>query len=162
MKLGKLFVAELAAVIVVLIIIVVVVQVSPSLAASEQSTSIGTYNTKEYAADTINIVKGDSFSTAFDYSSYEPAILAIDLTFSSVQTPGYLSLICNGRYVGQVYASSGNTHTSLSAISVSGSEWIKPPSAYSPAFSNQIIFSSDIDQGFEGTFEYQINLKGSR
>ena len=162
MKLGKLFVAELAVVTVVLIVVVVLVEVNPSLAVSSQSTPIGAFKTKVYAADTVIITKGDAFSTQFDYSSYEPAILNIDVTATNIQTPGYLSFTCNGRYVGSVYVSPENIHASISAITLSGSEWIKPPSAYSNAFSNQIIFSSDSDQGFVGTFDYQINLKGSR
>lgn len=162
MKLGKIFVAELAVVIVVLLVIVVVVEVNPSLAASKQAQLIGAFNTKEYAADSVTIAKGQAFTTSFDYSSYEPAILAIDVKFSNIQTPGTLSFTINGRYVGSVYASPSNPHTSISAITFSNSEWIKPPSAYSNAFSNQVIFSSDNDKGFEGTFDYQINLRGSR
>jgi hypothetical protein len=162
LKLRKLFVAELAVVIIVLIAVVVVVQVNPTLAASQQSATIGAFNSKIYANDKVTVVKGDTYSTTFDYSSYEPAILVIDLTFSNIQSSGYLSVICNGRYVGSVYASANNPHTSMSAITLSGSEWVKPPSAYSTTFVNQIIIQSDLDQGYDGTFAYQISLKGSR
>jgi hypothetical protein len=162
LKLRKLFVTELAIVIIVLIAVVVVVEVNPALAGSSQSAPIGVFNSKIYAADTVLIAKGESFSTSFDYSSYEPAILVIDVHFSDIQSAGTLNLMCNGRYLGSVYGSPDNPQASLSAISVSGSEWIKPPSAYSSSFSNQIIFASDSDQGFAGTFNYQVTLKGSR
>jgi hypothetical protein len=162
LKLGKLFVAELAIVIIVLVVIVVVVEVNPTLAASKHSAPIGTYNTKEYAADTVTINKGDAFGAAFEYSSYEPAILVINVKFTDIQTPGYIGFSANGRYIGSIYASPDNPQTSISAISIAGSEWVKPPSAYSSAFSNEVIFSSDSNNGFAGTFDYQINLKGSR
>ncbi len=161
MKLGKLFAAELAVVLVALIVVVVVVEVNPALAGSEQSQNIGAFKEKLYVQDTVSIAKGESWGTSFEYSSYEPAILLMYVSFTDVQAPGYLGVTCNGRYVGRVYGNE-KSHTSLSAISMAGAEWVKPPSAYSEAFTNQIIFSSDADKGFAGTFSYQISLKGSR
>jgi len=159
LKLGKLFFAELAIVIVALIVAVVVVEVSPNL--SKRSTTIGAYNAKAYATDTIAILKGEAFSTSFDYSGYEPAILVIDVTASDVQSQGYLSFVCNGRFLSSVYVSSDNQRASISAITLAGAEWVKSPSAYTEAYSNQIDFLSDSDTGFEGTFDYQIDLKGT-
>ena len=161
MKLRKLFVAELALVFTVLIVIVVVVEVNPALGGSTQSQDIGAFNQKLFSQGAVSITRATSFSTSFDYSSYEPAVLVIDLKFSTIQSPGTLSATCNGRYIGSVYAAD-KSHATFSAISMSGTEWVKPPSAYSSAFTNQIIFSSDADQGFEGIFTYQISLRGSR
>jgi hypothetical protein len=162
LKLSKLFLGEVAIVLVVLIVIVVFVEGNSSLATSTQSAPIGAYNQKTYAQDIITIAKGEAYSSVFDYSSYEPAILKIDLTVTGTVSAGYLDLTCNGRYVGSVYVSADTHHALISAISITGAEWVKPPSAYSNAFSNEVAFASNAEDGFEGTFSFQINLKGSR
>jgi hypothetical protein len=162
LKLRKLFVTELAIVIVVLTVIIVVVEVNPALAGASQSAPIGAFNSKIYASDAVTVLKGDTASASFDYSSFEPAILVVNLHFSDVQSAGSLTVVCNDRYVGTINVSPSNPDASISAVSVSGSEWIKPPSAYSNSFSNQIVFVSDSDVGCVGTFGYQIILKGSR
>ena len=148
---------------VVLMVIVVAIEVNPTLSGSSQTAPIGAFNGKIYSTDTVAIGRGQSFSAAFDYQSYEPAILVIDVQCSDIQNAGVLSIICNGRYVGSIQVSPDKPTGALSAISVCGSEWVKPPSAYSTvAFTNQVIVSSDYDTGFEGTVKYQISLKGSQ
>jgi hypothetical protein len=161
LKLGKLFLVEIAVVLVVLVAVVIVVEVNPALASS-QTSQIGAYNQKLYDQDTVSISKGQTSTTSFKYSSYEPVILEVDFTFSDVQSPGYISCTCNGRYLGIVYASQNNQHSSMSAVSFSGSDIVKSPSTYSNAYTKQVYFTSFYEQGFEGTFSYQINLKGTR
>jgi hypothetical protein len=161
LKLGRLFFIEISVIITVLIVTVIIIQVDPSLAGSKQAQLIGAYNQKVIGKDTITIAKGDAFSTQFGYSSFEPAVLVLDLTFTSCQSSGYLNLECNGRYIGTILVTPDNHHTIVSAISVTGAEWVKPPSLYSDTFTNQIIFSSDSSNGYAGTFDFQIRLKGS-
>jgi hypothetical protein len=162
LKLSKLFVAELAAIVIVVVVVVVFVEVNPALAAGNQTAPIGAFNQKLYSQNSVRISRGEEFTTSFDYSSYEPAILVVDVTFSDAQTQGALDVTCNGRYIGSVYGQSNNARASVCAISFSGTDWVKPPSAYSNAYTNQIIFSSDYNRGFEGVFNYQVSLKGSR
>jgi hypothetical protein len=162
LKLGKLFLIEIAVVLVVLIVVVSVVAVTPALSGKKNTLPIGAYNQKLFVEDTIPIAKGQAFSERFDYFSYEPAILVIDLTFSGVVSDGTLGLQCNGRSIGIVNASSTSRQSEISVFTFSGTEWVKGPSTYSDAFTNQIIFYSSPSEGFEGTFNVQISIKGSR
>ncbi len=161
MKIGKLFFAEIFVIITVLVVTVVVIQVDPSLAGSKQAQVIGAFNQNVIGQDTITIVKGDAFSTQFEYSSFEPAIFVLDLTFRDSQSSGYLTLQLNGRYIGSIFVTPEKHQATISAISLTGAEWVKPPSAYSNSFTNQIIFSSDSSDGYVGTFDFQISLNGS-
>jgi hypothetical protein len=162
LKLKKLFAIEIASVIVVLVIIMFFVEVTPYLVSSKPNAQIGVYNQKEFAKDIVTLASGQTASAQFNYSTYDPAILIIDLTFQNWQTPGYLSLYCNGRIIATVYASTANPEIHFTTISVSGWDWVKPPSTNSFTYGNEVTFSSEPQNGYEGTFSYQISIRGSR
>jgi hypothetical protein len=162
LKLKKLLFVEIATVAIVLVAILFFVEVSPYLASSKPNSQIGLYNQKEFARDNVTLAVGQTAGAQFNYSSYDPAILVIDLAFQNWQTPGYLSLYCNGRIIATIYASSSNPTVRFTTISVSGWDWVKPPSLNSFTYGNEVTFSSDPQNGYEGTFDYQISIRGSR
>ena len=162
MKLKKLLFVEIAAVAIVLVVILFFVEVSPYLASSKPNSQIGLYNQKEFARGNVTLTVGQTAGAQFNYSSYDPAILVIDLAFQNWQTPGYLSLYCNGLIIATIYASSSNPTVRFTTISVSGWDWVKPPSLNSFTYGNEVTFSSEPQNGYEGTFDYQISIRGSR
>ena len=162
MKLKKLFVIEIASAVNILLVILVMVEVTPYLASANQNNQIGMYNQREFAQGKVTLTHGQSVSAQFNYSSYDPAILVIDITFQSWQNAGHLSLYCNGRLIATINASPDNQNVRFSTISVSGWDWVKPPSVNSYTYGNQVTFISEPENGYEGDFNYQISIRGSR
>lgn len=161
MKFKKLLMVEVASIITILSLVIVFVEVTPNLVSSSEQ-SIGVYNQKEFAIGTATLRVGEMASAQFNYSTFDPAILVIDLTFQNWQTPGDLSILCNGRNVATVLASTDNHTIRITTISVSGRDWVKPPSVNSYTYGNEVTFKSEPQNGFEGTFSYNINIRGSR
>ena len=162
MKLKKLIAVEIASAVIILVVILIMVEVSPYLASANQNNQIGMYNQKEFAKGEVTITKGQIAGAQFNYSTYDPAILIVDLAFQNWQTPGHLSLYCNGILIATINASPDNPNVHFSTISVSGWDWVKPPSINSYTYGNEITFISDPDSGYEGDFSYQISIRGSR
>jgi hypothetical protein len=162
LKLKKLLAIEIASAIIVLAVVLVVVEVTPYLSSSQANAQIGTFNEKVFAKGTLTLALGQSASAQFNYSTYDPAILVVDLTFQDWQVPGNLSMYCNGRLISTIYATPDNPTVRLTTISVSGWEWVKSPSIDSFTYGNEVTFVSDPADGFEGTFNYQIDIRGSR
>jgi hypothetical protein len=162
LKLKKLFAAEIAIVVIILVAVLVIVEVTPYLASANQNNQIGMYNQKEFAHGTLNLAKGQIASAQFNYSTYDPAILIIDMAFQDWQSSGHLSLYCNGKLIATINASPDNPTVHFSTISVSGWDWVKPPSINSFTYGNEVTFVSDPETGYEGNFDYQISIRGSR
>jgi hypothetical protein len=162
LKLKKLFAVEIASAVIVLLVILVIVEVTPYLASANQNSQIGMYNQKEFAQGTVTLTQGQITSAQFNYSTYDPAILIVDISFQSWQNSGHLSLYCNGRLIATINASPDNPNVRFSTISVSGWDWVKPPSVNSYTYGNQVTFISDPENGYEGDFNYQISIRGSR
>jgi hypothetical protein len=162
LKLKKLIAVEIASAVIILVVILIMVEVTPYLASANQNNQIGMYNQKEFAKGEVTITKGQITGAQFNYSTYDPAILIVDLKFQSWQTPGHLSLYCNGIIIATINASPDNPNVRFSTISVSGWDWVKPPSINSYTYGNEITFISDPDSGYEGDFGYQISIRGSR
>jgi hypothetical protein len=162
LKLKKLFLVEIVTVVVILVFIMLFVEVTPYLASSKPNSQIGVYNQKEFASDLVTLAIGESAYARFNYSTYDPAILVIDLSFQNWQTPGYLTLYCNGRIIATVYASSSNPTMHFTTISVSGWDWVQPPSLNSFTYGNEVTFTSEPQNGYEGTFSCVISIRGSR
>ena len=161
MKFKKLLILEVIAIIVIVSIVLVIVEGVPSFVSSSQA-SIGVYNQREYAKGVITLGTGEIASAQFNYSSFDPAILVIDLSFKNWQTTGSLTILCNGRNIATILASPDYPTTRLTTISVSGWDWVKPPSINSFTYGNEVTFQSEPKNGFEGTFNYQISIRGSR
>ncbi len=162
MKLKKLFIIEIALVAIVLVAAMVFVEVTPYLASASQNDSVGIYNERIFAEGTVTLSMGGSAGAQFNYSTYDPAILVIDLAFQTWDNSGFLSLYCNGRRIASFLASPQNPTVRLTTISVSGWEWVKPPSTNTYTYGNEVQFTSRSEDGYVGAFEYTISIRGSR
>jgi hypothetical protein len=166
LNLKKLFLAEIAAVIIVIVIVVIFVEITPYLAASNQG-QIGVYNQRVYAQKTVTLQAGQVASIRFNYSTYDPAILVVNLKFQDWQKPGNLSVYCNGILIDTFSAQPSSPEVKSTTVTFSGYDLVKPPSAklgiiYQYDYGNEITFMSPFQTGFEGTFNYQISIRGSR
>lgn len=162
LNLKKLFLVEIASIIVIVVVVAVVIEVTPYLASSKPDPSIGVYNEKEFARGTVTLGTGQTASAQFNYTTFDPAILVIDLTFQNWQKPGYLSMYCNGRGIGRILATPNDPTVHMTVISVSGKDWVKPWSIRSFTYGNEVSFVSESENGYEGTFSYQVDIRGSR
>ena len=167
MKLKKIITLEIASVAVVLVVVLAFVEITPYLVSSNQNNQIGVFDQREFAKNTVSLLAGQKASCRFNYSSFDPAILVVDLAFQSWQTPGYLSLYCNGILIVTIEATQRNSDVQLTSITVSGYDLVKPHYQLSQVFStytygNEISFVSSVEKGYEGTFSYKISIRGSR
>jgi hypothetical protein len=169
LKLKKLFAIEISVAAVILVIILLVVEVTPYLDSSKPESQIGLYNQRVFAEGKATVSAGQPVSAWFNYSSFDPPIMVFDLTFQSWQTSGALSIYCNGLRIATIDASPDNPHVVVTAIAVSGLDLVKtradlvfPGTANAYFYGNQIAFTPDPGNGYEGSFGYQISLRGSR
>jgi hypothetical protein len=162
LKLKSLFAIEIASAIIVVVVVLFVVEVNPYLLSSKSSSQIGVYNEKVYAKGNATLDLGQIVSAQFNYSTYDPAILVVDLTFQNWEVPGDLSVYCNGLLVATIHATPDNPTARLNMISVSGWDWVKPPTIDAYTYGNEVSFESDPQTGYQGTFSYQIDIRGSR
>ena len=167
MNLKKTFVAEIAIIILVIIIVAVFVEISPFLSASNQTGQIGVYNQRQFGQDTVTLGRGQRASSMFNYTTYDPAILVVDLTFKDWKNSGSLSLFCNGILLDTFEVAPGNPSLESTTVTFSGFDLVKPPQSKIAvssvfAYGNEISFYSPQDNGYEGTFSYQVNIRGSR
>jgi hypothetical protein len=153
---------EIVSVVVILVVILGVVEVTPYLASANQNSQIGVYNQREFAKGSVTLAEGQSASAQFNYTTYDPAILVVDLSFQSWQTPGPLSLYCNGRIIATIQATKDTPEVHFSTISVSGWDYVKSPSINSFTYGNEVTFVSAPENGYSGDFNYQISIRGSR
>ncbi len=167
LNLKKLFVAEIAIIVLVIVVVAVFVEISPFLAVSNQTGQIGVYNQRLYAQNTVTLEQAQSVSSMFNYTTYDPAILVVDLAFKDWQKSGILSMYCNGILIDTFEANPSNPSVESTTVTFSGFDLVKPPPsklAVSSVFTygNEISFVSPQDGGFEGSFSYQVNIRGSR
>ena len=160
MRSRRLVVVEITILVATLLLVVAIVEIVPFLNPSKQRDSIGLYQEREYAKGNVTLASGEWSSVRFTYTSYDPAILTLDIAFLTWKSPGYLILRCNNRVFASVLVQPENSSLSFTIISVSGREWIEPPSSMFGV--NEITFESDPNNGYEGTFSYRISVRGSR
>ena len=162
MKLGKLLVAEISILAIAFAVVLFFVQIIPSLGSSKEQSTIGMYKEIEITAGNITVIVGEPVDAQFNYSSYEPAILQLNIEFRTWITEGYLSLSCNGREITTIQATSQHPKIAFTIITFANAEWVKPPSVNSDFYPNVITFFSDYQNGYEGTLNYEVKLRGSR
>jgi hypothetical protein len=163
MELKKLIIVEIAVVIIVLIVVMTFVEIIPNLASSQQNTSIGVYNQKTFGTGNVTLARGTtSQSVKFNYTTFDPAILVLDLNFQTWRAPGNVTISVNGNVLATIYASPEKPQIKLTSITCSGKDLVEPLSKNSPFIGNTIYFSSQTSEGYEGTFSYQISIRGSR
>jgi hypothetical protein len=155
-------IVELAVAVVVVGVVLFLVEVNPYLISTKPSSSISVYSQKEFGNATITLSPGQSATARFNYSTYDPAILVIDLTFQNWRAPGDLSIYINGSPISTIYAPPGKPQTRLSIVSFSGQDWVKAPGPDSFTYGNEITFVSEPVDGYDGTITYQISIRGSR
>ena len=163
------FAFEIATTVIVLVVIMVSIEVVPYLAASKENDQISMYTQKQFAEGNATLTAGLTASVRFNYSSYDPAILVVGLTFQTWQKPGDLAVYCNGKLISTVSATPQAPQVDLNVVSLSGLDLVKPkpnipyfqvPDAYT--YGNEITFTTPVQNGYEGTFSYQIMIRGSR
>jgi hypothetical protein len=167
MKLKKLIIAEIVLVAVMLIVVLVVIEDIPYLEGSQQNSSVSMYQEREYGKGNVTLARGENARTRFNYSTYDPSILVIELSFQSWLSPGNLTLLCNGEQFASFVATPEKPTMSLSVISLSGQDWLRtysstaPSTASNSTLENEITFSSEPLIGYAGTFNYRIAVRGS-
>jgi hypothetical protein len=166
-SLQKILMVEIFAIIIVVVFVAIFVEVTPYLAASKQSDQIGVFNQRIYDQQTVTLQAGQRASSRFNYTTYDPAILVVDLKFQNWLTPGNLSLYCNGILIGSFAATPNNPDVQLTTVTFSGYDLVKPPTPKSGisflfSYGNEISIQSPDRNGYEGTFNYQISIRGSR
>jgi hypothetical protein len=166
-NLKKLIVFEIVAVIVAVALITVFVGITPYLGSSGQNGQIGVFNQREYIQKTAAIQPGQIASSRFNYTTFDPAILVVELRFENWQKPGKLSMYCNGILIDTFDATPNNPYVKSTTVTFSGFDLVKPPASrlgitYQFAYGNEISFLSPIENGYAGTFNYQISIRGSR
>ena len=167
MNLKKLMIFEIIGVIIAFLVITIFVGVTPYLASSGQTGQIGVYNQREFVQKTVALKAGQLESSRFNYTTYDPAILVIELTFKEWQKPGYLSIYCNGILIDTFNATSNTPYIKSTTVTFSGLDLVKPPESrlgmsFQFSYGNEISFISQVENGFEGTFNYKISIRGSR
>ena len=156
----RLLTVEIMLLVVALLSVVAFVEIAPFLRPSRQSYSIGLYREREYARGNVTLASGQRSSVRFTYTSYDPAILTLDVTFLTWESSGHLVFRCNNRIFASVFASPENPVVSFIVVTFSGREWVEPPSSMFGL--NEIAFESELENGYEGMFDYRISVRGSR
>lgn len=163
MELKKIIMIEVIVVAIVLVGVMAFVGIIPYLASSQQSRSIGVYNEKVFDEGNVTIDRGETIpSETFNYTSFDPAILVLDLDFQTWKAPGNLTISVNGFNFATISPDPETPHISLNSVSFSGKDLVKPYSVKSILSINQVDFSSKADEGYAGTFSYRISIRGSR
>jgi hypothetical protein len=166
-KLKKLIITEIALVAVILVVALIVIEGIPYLEGSQQTSSVSMYQEREYGKGNVTLARGENARTRFNYSTYDPSILVIELSFQNWQSPGNLTLLCNGKQFASFVATPEKPIMSLSVTSVSGQDWLRtylstaPSTASNSTLDNEITFSSEPLSGYAGTFDYRIAVRGS-
>jgi hypothetical protein len=167
LNLKRLIVVEVGAVIIALVLIVVFVGITPYLSSSGQNGQIGVYNQRVYTQKTATVQSGQIASSRFNYTTFDPAILVVELRFLDWQKSGKLSMYCNGILIDTFDATPSNPYLKSTTVTFSGFDLVKPPASrlgmtYQFEYGNEVTFLSPIENGYEGTFNYQISIRGSR
>jgi len=160
LKIGKLFVAEIAVLSAVVLLVVSFAEFAPYLWSSRSQGKIGLYEEREFLRGNLMLAVGESMIVNFSYPTYDPAILVFKISFLDLEMPGYFTLLCNYRTLATVFVDSGDSDFSFTGISFSGRDWVEPVSGMSGL--SEITFQSESKDGFAGRFDYQINARGSR
>ncbi len=149
--------------VVVLVAVIVFVGLTPYLSSSQKNRAVGVYNERVFDEGNLTLIRGKTVQSAlFNYTTFDPAILVLDLNFQTWQSQGNLTISVNDQVLANIKPSPENPQITLNAVSFSGEDLVKPHEVYSRFFSNEISFSSKANEGYSGTFSYKISIRGSR
>ena len=159
MKLKKIVFFEVLSFVALLLVVMVTLELIPFLQPSKQNTSIGLYSSISYPENTVTLTSDDLKIARFNYSSYDPAIIVLKLSFKTCEEQGYLLVYCNYRIVASIFVEPETPPVVLNLISVSGLDWVEPFAIFGM---NELLFETAQKNGYAGTLCYQITLRGSR
>jgi hypothetical protein len=167
-KLGKIFLVEIIFIVIVLLVVLVALEGVPTLGSTGQNSSISMYQEKTFKDGKITLAQGQTQSTRFNYTSFDPAIMQIDLNFHTIQSSGNMTIYCNGRAFTSITPTSQKPQITLTVFSLSGTDLVQTLTTSNLylgsifLYGNEIMFTSSSINGFEGTFSYTISIRGSR
>jgi len=159
-KLKGLFVLEIGIIVIIIVSAIAFLLLMPSLGSSQLYESMDSYSQKTTPIHYISIIRDQPGIVRFNYSSYDPSIIVLDLYFESVDTPGDFDIFCNYRHAATVSVTPETKKTTLNLVSFSGLDWVEPMTSMFGL--NDLIFESKDTNGFLGTISYQITFRGSR
>lgn len=160
MNLKKIVIIETISIVVIFVAIVTFIEIIPSLQPSEENDKIFPYNSVTILENTINLADKEFVKAPFKYSTYDPAIVVLDITFINCDRQGYLTIYCNYRRIIRLFVDPYTLKQSIIMFSFSGSDWVEPPTAMFGF--NELLFESDSQNGFSGKISYQITFRGTR
>lgn len=160
MKLKKIIFLEIISLVFILLLAIVAFDLIPSLKPSDENSSIDMYTSKSHLKGTLSLTLGGFAIIPFEYSSYDPAIIILEISFLNCKNPGTLTLHLNYRNIASVLVNSDSPPLTLNLISVAGSDWIEPLSAMFGL--NELLLESNDQNGYSGNLSYQITIRGSR
>ena len=160
MKLRGLFVIEIGIIVAIIVSAVAFLLLLPGLGSSQQYESMDSYSQKTTPMKYISIINDQPGLVRFNYTSYDPSIIVLDLYFDSIEKPGDFDVFCNYRHVATVSVTPETKKTTLNLVSFSGLDWVEPMTSMFGL--NDLVFESKDSNGFLGAISYQISFRGSR
>jgi hypothetical protein len=159
-KLKGVFILEIAIIIGLLVGAITFLLLMPELGSTQQYESLDSYTQKTNPIHYITIIKDQPGLVRFNYTSYDPSIIVLDLYFDSIEKPGDFDIFCNYKHVTTVTVTPESKNTTINLVSFSGLDWVEPLTSMFGL--NDLVFESSDSNGFLGTISYQISFRGSR
>ena len=160
MKLKGLFLIEIVVLVGIALFSIIYFWSAPYLGSSDQYQSIPAYSQKSEPIRYLSLDKGSLAIVRFNYTSYDPSIIVLDLSFDSIIQPGKFEIFCNYKLVTTVNVKPETPRVSLNLVSFSGLDWVEPMTAMFGI--NDLVFESNELDGYVGSLSYQITFRGSR
>jgi hypothetical protein len=160
MKLKVLFALEIAIIVGVLAFALAYLWVTPYLGSSQQYGSMESYSQKSNPVNYLSLEKGQPGIVRFNYTSYDPAIVVLDLRFDSIDSLGDFDIFCNYRHVATISVTPETQKITLNLVSFSGLDWVEPMTSMFGL--NDLVFESNSPNGYAGIIAYQISFRGTR
>lgn len=160
MKLKGLFILEIAIIIGIVASAMTFLWLTPDLGSSQQYESLDSYTQKTTPIRYISIIKDQPALVRFNYTSYDPSIIVLDLYFDSIDKPGDFDIFCNYKHAATVSVTQESKKLTLNLVSFSGLDWVEPLTSMFGL--NDLVFESNGPNAFLGTISYQITFRGSR
>jgi hypothetical protein len=159
-KLKRLFAIEIALIIGILACALAFLLLTPNLGSSQLYGSMDAFTQRSDPIHYISIIKDQPGIVRFNYTSYDPSIIVLDLYVDSIDHPGDFDVFCNYKHVAKVSMTPETEKVTLNLVSFSGLDWVEPMTSMFGL--NDLVFESSDPNGFIGTIAYQITFRGSR
>jgi len=160
MKLKGLFLIEIVVLLGIAIFFISYFWFNPYLGSSEEYQSIPVYSQKSEPIRYLSLDQGSTAVLRFNYTSYDPSVIVLDLSIDSIEHPGKFDIFCNYKLVTTVNVTPETQRMTINLVSFSGLDWVEPMTAMFGL--NDLVFESNEVGGYVGTLSYQITFRGSR